>query len=100
MIVGATRTAIVATLIDARNRSGATPLVVDRDTIIYASNEPDPRAAWPGKPDKLEASSGGWRPTHSARLADWGPGALGQLGAGAWHYNRHIKAMTKVGSDV
>lgn len=99
MIVGATRTAIVAALVDARNRSGATPMVVDRDTIIYASNEPDPRAAWPGNPAKLEALSGGWRPTHSARLAEWGPAALGHS-SGAWLYNRHIGAMTKVTSDA
>ena len=61
--------------------------------------EPDPRAAWPGNPAKLEALSGGWRPTHSARLAEWGPAALGHSG-GAWLYNRHISAMTKVTSDA
>ena len=99
MIVGATRTAIVAALVDARNRSGATPMVVDRDTIIYASNEPDPRAAWPGNPTKLEAASGGWRPTHSARLSEWGPSAL-RKSSGAWLYNRHIAAMTEVNPDA
>lgn len=94
-IISSSRTAIIAALIAARDRSGATPLVVDRDTIIYASDDPDPRSAWPGDPAKYGQVSGGWRAIGSARLAEWGPDAL-KPKAGAWRYNQHMQAMKAV----
>ena len=96
MIAGAARTALVAALVDARTRTGATPLVVDRDTILYLSNDPDPRAAWPGNPAKLDNSQGGWRPIASARLDQWGPTALADHKS-AWDYRTHIAAMSAPG---
>lgn len=94
MIIGASRTAIVATLLDARERAGALPLVVDRDTIIYASNDPDPATAWPGNPNKYGSASGGWRAIATAPLAEWGPQALTGR-KGMWRYAQHVAAMTK-----
>lgn len=95
MVIASSRTAIIAALIAARDRSGVTPLVVDRDTIIYASDEPDPIKAWPGDPEKFDSPNGGWRATATATLADWGPTALAKR-MGAWLYNTHMGAMTLV----
>lgn len=95
VIQGAARTAVVAILDDIRTTSGATPLVVDRDTIVYASNTPDPWDAWPGPAAKLGALAGGWRPIGSARLDQWGPVALPpREGRSSWSYARHTATLT------
>lgn len=99
MIAAAARTTLVAALVDARARTGAAPLVVDRDTILYLSNDPDPRSAWPGNPDKLDSIQGGWRPTGTTRLVDWGPTALADH-AGAWEHTTHMTAMAPSGPAV
>lgn len=74
-IIAATRTAILHTTMQIANGPHAVlPLMVDRDLIVYASDEPDPTNAWPGDPKKLGGTSpGGWKPAGSAKLGEWGP---------------------------
>lgn len=104
---GASRTAIINELTKMQAR-GAMPeapptsphaLVVDRDTIILASNDPNPETAWIGDPSKLNSLKGGWRPTGTARLQDWAPEALkGDYRGSTWRYVEHMDRMAEPGS--
>lgn len=96
-IVGASRNSIVLTLMDVRRRSGAVPLVVDRDLIVFASDEADPAKAWPGNPEKFAAQAGGWKPEGCAPLAQWGPKALDNRRR-IWPYARHMDLMHELGT--
>lgn len=105
---GASRTAIINELIKMQTRAAlpdsppTSPhaLVVDRDTIILASNDPNPETAWIGDPGKLNSRKGGWRPTGTARLQDWAPEALkGDYRSGStWRYVEHMDRMSEPGS--
>lgn len=93
-IIAATRTGILSTLLDAQRRTGAIPLVVDRDTIMFATDADDPSAAWPGKPEKLGTGVGAWKPAGIALLADWGPEHLpGRNMSWRYRYNDAMAAM-------
>lgn len=72
-IIASSRLGIQHTLMKAHDLTGAIPLVVDRDTIVFASNESDPAGAWPGDPAKLGTGIGAWKPAGIAPLAEWGP---------------------------
>lgn len=72
-IIAQSRLAIQLTVMKAQQLTGAVPLVVDRDTIVYASNHDDPTQAWPGDPAKLGTGIGQWKPVGIAPLAEWGP---------------------------
>jgi uncharacterized protein DUF927 len=91
-VIGATKTAILHTLTKAHELSGVSPLVVDRDAVFYASDEPDPIRAWPGDPSKLGVGLGSWKPIGSAELATWGPQFLSKR-AGRWHYGDAVDAL-------
>lgn len=97
IIQAASRTAMVATIMDGHQNPAApaTLLVADRDTLVYASADPDPRSAWPGRPGKLEDLRGGWRPIGSGLLAQWGPTAL-EPRSGRWQYAAHMGLLNGV----
>ena len=92
-VIGATRTAILHTVTKAQEISGRSPLVVDRDAVFYASDDPDPATAWPGDPTKLGAAVGAWKPIGSAELTIWGPQFLPKR-IGRWHYSDAVQALT------
>lgn len=95
-IIANTRTAILHTLRKIHDTSGAAALVVDRDAIAFAVDDPDPWRAWPGSPDKLGTRVGQWKPIGVAPLAEWGPAHLptptraGQR----WRYADAVDATT------
>lgn len=94
-IIGATRTAILRGLITAQERSGAIPLVVDRDTIMYAVDTDQVDQAWPGDPKKLGVGIGAWKPAGIAPLAEWGPDHLPNSHlTWRYRYNDAMAAMT------
>lgn len=92
-IIARARAGILSTIDDVRQRSGAIPIVVDRDAVGFVSDDPDPISAWPGNPDKLGTSTGAWKPMGSADLATWGPQALAKK-PGRWAYDQHTSALT------
>ena len=51
-------------------KTGQWPLAVATDTVLYASDDPDPRAAWPGGPDTLGRGFGQYKPEGSALMAE------------------------------
>lgn len=94
-IIAATRTAILRSLMTAQEASGQVPLVVDRDTVMYAVDTDDVRRAWPGDPKKLGQGIGAWKPAYIADLATWGPQHLPSTGRGLrFRYTRAIDDMT------
>lgn len=94
-IIAATRTAILRGLITAQERTGAIPLVVDRDTIMYAVDTDQVTEAWPGDPKKLGVGIGAWKPAGIAPLADWGPDHLPNTHLSwRYRYNDAMAAMT------
>lgn len=50
--------------------TGVWPLAVHADTILYASNDPDPLTAWPGDAKNFGWGFGQYKPEGSALLAD------------------------------
>jgi hypothetical protein len=95
-VIGATKTAILHTITKAQQLSGASPLVVDRDAVFYASDHPDPATAWPGDPAKLGTNLGSWKSIGTADLATWGPQHLPKR-TGRWHY---ADAVADLGEDA
>ncbi len=94
-IIAATRTAILRGLITAQETSGAIPLVVDRDTVMYAVDTDVVTQAWPGDPKKLGVGIGAWKPAYIADLATWGPTHLPGKGLNQrFRYTRAIDDMT------
>lgn len=50
--------------------TGRWPLAVATDTVLYASNDPDPVTAWPGGPESFGRGFGQYKPEGSALLAE------------------------------
>lgn len=46
------------------------PLAVSTDTVLYASDDPDPNTAWPGDPKTLGRGFGQYKPEGSALMAN------------------------------
>lgn len=46
------------------------PLAVVTDTVLYASDNPDPDAAWPGRPEQYGRGFGQYKPERSGLLVD------------------------------
>lgn len=88
-VIAHTRTAILHTLTQNAHRSGAFPLAVSRDLIVYASDEADPAAAWPGDPSKIGPGLGQWKHVGQADMATWAPRHLVRR-VGAWHYKAAV----------
>lgn len=95
-VIGATRTAILANLRNIQEACGAIPVVVDRDAVLYLSDDPDPLAAWPGnqlpgKDKKLDLTAlGSFKPIGTAELQQWGPQFLTKRG-GRFRYDDAVK---------
>ena len=51
-------------------RTGEWPLAVATDTVLYASDDPDPVTAWPGDPGSLGRGFGQYKPEASGLLAE------------------------------
>lgn len=51
-------------------QTGQWPLAVATDTVLYASDDPDPRTAWPGGPKSFGRGFGQYKPEGSALMAD------------------------------
>lgn len=51
-------------------RTGQWPLAVATDTVLYASDDPDPVTAWPGGPDTFGRGFGQYKPEGSTLLAE------------------------------
>lgn len=71
MIMGAARTAMLATVQPLTR--GEMALVVDRDTLVVASDATTPEQAWPGDPNKLGGASRQRKPAGVVDLSDWAP---------------------------
>lgn len=95
-IISATKTQILRVVHQIQEATGASPLVVDRDAVFYASDDPDPATAWPGDPAKLGTKIGAWKPAYSAELTTWGPEFLSKR-AGRWPYADAVAAMKMAG---
>lgn len=95
-IVSATKTQILRVLSKIHDSTGTSALVVDRDAIFFASNDPDPVTAWPGDPRQLDTKLGAWKPAYSAELEDWGPTYLRKR-PGRWPYADATAAMNGPG---
>lgn len=96
-IIANTRTAIMSTLRGIHDRTGAAALLVDRDAIAFAVDNPDPWQAWPGDPKKLGTSTGQWKPIGAAPLEAWGPQFLPKPGRAGqkWAYRDAVQALTQ-----
>lgn len=93
------RLKIMITLLGIKNSTHITPLAAGRDSIVFASDERDPIAAWPGNPKRLGNEPGMWAPEASGLLADWGkehlPERKRQLpNHGRWNSTKAIDALT------
>lgn len=51
-------------------RTGQWPVAVATDTVLYASDDPDPVTAWPGGPDTFGRGFGQYKPEGSTLLAE------------------------------
>ncbi|MGB8403483.1 MAG: hypothetical protein WCE30_05300 [Mycobacterium sp.] len=61
---------IIHNIIQIGNATGRWPLAVLKDTVLYASNDPDPAAAWPGTPEKYGRRFGQYKHEGSALMSD------------------------------
>ena len=61
---------IVYRLQQIGEKTGQWPLAVATDTVLYASNDPDPVTAWPGGPESFGRGFGQYKPEGSALLAE------------------------------
>lgn len=50
--------------------TGCWPVAAEKDTVLYISDNPDPQAAWPGKPESWGRGFGQYKHEGSALLAD------------------------------
>lgn len=97
MLVGAARTALFSQMVSIQKNPRRPmveriPLVVARDSIIFASSEPDPEKAWPGDPGKLGRGAGQYHWSGTTALAEWGPEALARRG-GMWRYESYMRLL-------
>ena len=69
-VVSKANSNIVYRLHQIGERSGQWPVAVATDTVLYASDDPDPVTAWPGGPQTLGRGFGQYRPEASGLLAD------------------------------
>jgi hypothetical protein len=51
-------------------RTGRWPLAVSTDTVLYASDDPDPVTAWPGDPGSFGRGFGQYKPEATGLLGE------------------------------
>ena len=69
-IVSKASSNIIYRLHQIGERTGEWPLAVATDTVLYASDNPDPVTAWPGDPGSLGRGFGQYKPEASGLLAE------------------------------
>ena len=69
-VVAKAKANIVYRLQQIGEKTGQWPLAVATDTVVYASNDPDPVTAWPGGPESFGRGFGQYKPEGSALLAE------------------------------
>jgi hypothetical protein len=69
-VVAKAKANIVYRLHQIGEKTGQWPLAVATDTVLYASDDPDPRTAWPGGTESFGRGFGQYKPEGSALLAD------------------------------
>ena len=52
------------------NDTGRWPVAISKDTVLYTSNEIDPKLAWPGKPEHYGRGLGQFKYDGSADLPE------------------------------
>lgn len=74
--------------------SGRWPLAVWRDTVLYASDDPNPASAWPGEAKSLGRGFGQYKHEGSSRLAEQLEflTGFGYKGKGSLFSSRHWRA--------
>ena len=69
-VVAKARANILRRVLQIGRDSDRWPLAVVTDTVLYASDDPDPVTAWPGKPEHLGRGFGQFKPEASGVLAE------------------------------
>lgn len=69
-IVGTSRANLLRKIVKYGTATGRWPVAVVTDTVIYASDDPNPVTAFPGDPKDLGRGLGKFRPERSGRLAE------------------------------
>jgi hypothetical protein len=69
-VVAKAKANIVYRLHQIGEKTGHWPVAVATDTVLYASDDPNPLTAWPGGPETLGRGFGQYKPEGSALLAD------------------------------
>lgn len=69
-IVGKASANIAYRLDQIGQATGRWPVAVEKDTVLYVSDDPDPRAAWPGEPKTWGRGFGQYKHEGSALLSD------------------------------
>jgi len=70
MIQAKARANIMRRILQIGHDTNRWPLAINADTIVYASDVPDPAVAWPGKPDHQGRGLGQYKPEGSALMAN------------------------------
>lgn len=69
-IIGKASANIAYRLDQIGQATGRWPVAVEKDTVLYVSDDPDPRAAWPGEPKTWGRGFGQYKHEGSALLSD------------------------------
>lgn len=69
-VISAASANIVYQLDRIGQHTGRWPLAVTTDTVLYASDDPDPVSAWPGEPRLFGRGFGRYKPEGSALMAE------------------------------
>ena len=77
-IVAKARTNILRRVLQIGRDSDRWPVAITADTVLYASADPDPVTAWPGKPEQLGRGLGQFKPEASGLLVDQLPHLTGR----------------------
>jgi hypothetical protein len=77
-IVAKARSNILRRILQIGQDSGRWPVAVTADTVLYVADDPDPVAAWPGKPEHLGRGFGQFKAEASGLLADQLPHLQGR----------------------
>ena len=69
-VIAKAKANIVYRLHQIGEQTGQWPLAVATDTVLYASDDPDPVTAWPGGPESFGRGFGQYKPEASGLLAE------------------------------
>jgi hypothetical protein len=69
-IIGKARANLLRRVVQIGRDTDVWPLAVKADTVLYASNEADPIAAWPGKSEHFGLGLGQFKHEGTATLAE------------------------------